>query len=191
MEAGSAGRMTGQEIEDRINKAFWLPDGEPIITPEREAKGYMLIERNYNGEIRFAQLQLATVLNAMEQRGIIDSQHVHDAQTYEVWQTIFRSRLGYRNNPIYADDLARMRLMVSEDELDSDDFGKLIHALGANVCRAVEFAIYTPVTPHMIWLVSRSGSQYRTAFDRLSQVMERLRAEWRHRQDEKNHLRDV
>ena len=168
-----------------IDQSQWLPRGADIITPERERHGDVRVERDDDGNIRFVQRQLSTVMNELERRGTIDSQHAHDGQTYEVWQTIFRSRLGYRNNPIYQTDIAGMRRMVSEDDLEVDDFGRLIHKLGAENCRLIESAIYEHVTPRTLLLLEHNSVGFRMAFNRLSEVMEQLRSEWRRRQDEK------
>lgn len=169
-----------------VDQSQWLPRGADIITPERERHGDVQVERDEDGNIRYVQRQLSTVMNELERRGTLDSQHAHDGQTYEIWQTIFRSRLGFRNNPIYQTDLAGMRRMVSEDDLQLDDFGKLIHKLGADTCKLIESALYEHVTPRTLLLIDQHSLRYRMAFTRLSEVMERLREDWRKRQEEQN-----
>jgi len=168
--------------ESSIDQTQWLPRGESIITPERESKDDLRVERDEDGNIRYVQRQLSTVMNELERRGTLESQHTHDGQTYEVWQTIFRSRLGFRNNPIY-DDMAGMRRMVSEDDLQVDDFCKLIQKLGADTCGLIESALYEHVTPRTMLLIDQRSLRYRMAFNRLSEVMEHLRNEWRKRQE--------
>lgn len=170
--------------DSEIDQSQWLKRGEPIITPERERHGDVLVERDDDGNIRFVQKHLSTVLNELDRRGTLTPQHVHDGQTYEIWQTIFRAKLGYRNNPIYQADLLAMRRMVTEDELPSDDFGMLIHRLGAERCKLVETAIYEHLTPRTLHFIDGNSARFRMAFDRLSEVMEQLREDWRKRQDE-------
>jgi hypothetical protein len=176
-------------LNDAPDKRHWLPRGAPIITPERELKGDVTIDRDEDGNIRYVQRHLTTILNELHRRGTLDGQHVHDGQTYEVWQTIFRSRLGYRNNAIYQMDLTGMRRMVSEDELQVDDFGKLIqklHQLDQGYCRLVETAIYEHITPRTLHLIEGNSVQFRKAFDALSTVMDKLREEWRRRHEEQD-----
>lgn len=172
-----------QETEG--DSRYHLPRGMPRITPERERKGDVLVERDEDGNTRHIQKHLSTVLNELERRGTLTTQHVHDGQTYEVWQTIFRARLGYRNNPIYQADLAGLRRTVAEDDLQVDDFGKLIQKLGAEHCQMIETAIYEHVTPRTMHFIDGNSVRFRMAFDRLSEVVERLRSEWRDRQEGK------
>lgn len=164
---------------------YHLPRGMAKITPEREQHGDILVERDEDGNVRHIQKHLSTVLNELDRRGTLTPQHVHDGQTYEIWQTIFRAKLGYRNNPIYQADLAGMRRMVSADDLQVDDFGRLIHKLGGERCQMIEAAIYEHVTPRTLHFIDGNSARFRMAFDRLSEVMELLREDWRKRQEEK------
>lgn len=176
------------------------PDCESLPAPERRScrtcKGKQRVRAKDPAslgeqEIRYAQAVVWTTVNHLYYSDVISDQNVHDGHTYEIWQTIFRARLGYRNSLIWGEELRRMHRLIADDDLEYDDFGKLIRSLGERHCRAVEFAIYTPVTPHIRWLIARTSNPYQEAFTRLTSVMERLREEWRRKQDEKNGLREA
>jgi hypothetical protein len=178
------------------DKTLWAPEDEPVITEERASKGDMLVvrstptkaqeERGQLGDIRFAQVQIRNILNFLWDRGILEAQHVHDGQTYELWHTIFNSRLGYRNNPIYsAREIALMAKSVSDEGFDDADFMCVLRSLSTIQNKLVQAAIYNHASEHHRWLCMRSATQYRNAFDRLSEVMEPLKEAAKKRREEK------
>lgn len=128
-------------------------------------------------QVRFAQVQVRSIVNHLWQNGELNDQHHHDAQTYELWQTIFRARSGYRNNPVYELELLGMRQAVSADGLNVDDFVSLIRRLQHERCRIIEMAIYTQMTEHFEWMLKRGVAGYRSVFDTLSWIMKQLREE--------------
>lgn len=113
--------------DDHIDRSQWLPDGEPLITPERAAKGDVLTGnpctacdmtgrdanrgvcrecsgkgrvgiRNAAGadlsEIRFAQIQVRSILNFLWNAEIIsDDEHI-DGHTFEAWRNQHRVAMG-------------------------------------------------------------------------------------------------
>lgn len=178
---------------EKIDFTQWIADRTSIVTEERASKGDMLIERapptksqqerGEPGHIRYAQVQVRNILRHLSEREVLDEQHIHDGQTYEIWQTIFRARTGYRNNPIYADELVRMRGAIAQDGLDVSDYVILIRRLGVQKCRIIEDAIYSPVTPQVRQLLSGGADDYVRAFDSLSWIMRQLREEWKHRKE--------
>lgn len=186
--------MMDENTDDQIDKTQHVrwSESDPLVKPERLAKGDMHIVRDIDpdtGEerqIRYAQAHVKNIMNRLWERDLIDDQAQHDGQTYEVWQKIFRARQGFRNNPIYGDDLARMKKLITDDELECDDFSKLIRKLGVTNCGHIEFCIETPANEHTEWLIRDRHAAYVRAFDALTSVMERLREEFKSKQDEKN-----
>jgi hypothetical protein len=174
------------EQDEKIDQSLWLHRGDSIITEQRAAKGDLRVDRDEDGAIRHAQVMVRNILNVLWENRNLDDQHAHDGRTYEIWQTIFRAKLSYRNNPIYSPELTAMHQAVKDDHLEVDDYGRLIRSLGAQNCRIIEFAIYEPINEHKIWLVKRNITPYRLAFDTLTTVMERLREEWKERQEKKS-----
>jgi len=148
---------------------------ENIITEERAAKGDMVIERDEGGNIKFAQAQFNNIMNYLYNRRILDNQHIHDGQIYELWKMIFNARLGYGYNKVYSSDIAEARSAVIADNLPSSDFTSLIRALGARNCRIIEIGIYQHATPFSIALLKGRRHWFRPAFDALSNQMEFLR----------------
>jgi hypothetical protein len=81
--------MTTADIEDPIDKTQWLPDGEPIITPERASKDDIAIERECfdckgTGKLDFRRCRLCRgrgrVLDARWEKGEIDAGDIRYAQ---------------------------------------------------------------------------------------------------------------
>jgi hypothetical protein len=187
--------------EDKPDERYWLPDGYDLITPERESKGDMRVERRTpdkeqldagrGGQIFFAQVQVRNILNFLSDEtavrayckinklapmgAVLDGQHAHNGRTYEVWQTIFHARQGYRNNPIYTPELAELRKALKGDGFDVSDFIAVIRTLSLEQKKLIEFAIYQTATDHLKWLALRTGNAYLRAFDRLSEIMEPMR----------------
>ena len=148
---------------------------ESIITEERAAKGDMLVERDEGGNIRFAQLNVNNVMNYLHGLRILDDQHLHDGQTYELWQMIFNARCGYGYNKIYSQDILEARSAVIADNLPSSGFTRLIRGLGARNCHIIEIGIYQHATPFSIALIEGRRHWFKPAFDALSNGMEFLR----------------
>lgn len=159
----------------------------PILTPERIAKGDLRIEKyEHKDAVRFAQVQVRNVMNFLYEAGTLDDQHVHDGQTFEVWQMSFTAELSCRPNPIYSSELRSVRRTLEDDDLAHDDYAKLLRGLSRAHIKAVEQAIKAPANEHNARLATLHAATYRQAFDRLGVVMERLRAQYRARQDAEN-----
>ena len=62
--------MLDTDNDDCIDKSAWLPDGEPILTPERQLKGDMHIERRDDGEINYARASATNILNFLWRRAV-------------------------------------------------------------------------------------------------------------------------
>jgi hypothetical protein len=157
---------------------------EDLVTPERKAKGDLEVHHTPEGAVSHAQAQVRNILNHLWEKGVLDAQHVHDGQVYEVWQLCFTAHLGYRNNPIYRSEVVEYKAVLRGEGLEAGDFEKLIRLLSLEQKQAVEAAIYTPASEHVRWQYGRNHAQFREAFDRLSEVMERLRDDAARRGDE-------
>jgi hypothetical protein len=204
-------RNRADSEESDVDRAVWLPDDEPLITPERAAKGDMLIQRkeptqdqasrNEPGEIQAAQAIINNVLNFLYDREYINSQHVTDARTYELWQTCYRAKLGYRNNRVYSSEIREMERILAHDGVESvNEFHTIITKLSLQHKNTIERAIYTPASSHERFIAGdyRPGASpqeryiarqratiYVRAFDRLSELMEPLRDAARRRKEER------
>lgn len=169
--------MAVADTEDHIDTGHWLERGEPIVTPERAAKGDLHVENGDGDQIRFAQLAANSVMNHLHRKGVLDDQHAHEGGIYEIWQVCFSAELGYRTSSIYASDLQGMRRVIADEHLEVADFERLIRALTAAQKRIVEFCLYTTATEHARWMADRNVGAIRGTFDRMSEVMKRLKEE--------------
>ena len=200
------------EEEEKPDARYFLPEGERILTAEREAKGDMLVERraptrlqremNEPGTVYFAQAVENSILNFLSHtptirawcignqlppyKAILEPQHAHDGRTYELWQTLFHARQGYRNNPLYSPELAELRTAVKEDGYDPSDFVTVIRTLTLEQKKVIEFSLYTQATDRLRHSCLQHGLVYQKAFDRLCEIMEPMREEARRRREAKN-----
>lgn len=164
--------MTGQDAEDHIHKEHWIPDGEPILTAARSRRRDIVPYAGERGglEFRVAQHLTRNVLNFLHEEDVLDSQHVYDGQTYEVWQAVFTSPLGYGRNPLYRELSGHLR----STGFSADDFPRLIRMLSRTQKQAIDHAIATVATEHHRWLALRQRQLYRDAFDRLTDALRGL-----------------
>lgn len=200
---------------------FHLPADEPIITPERRAKGDLLIDipcpecdgkagearrlckscrargrvqapdqsAIATADIRFVQLHANTVMNHLNREGVLTGQHVHDGQTFEAWRIVFRATngLAWQTARIYnpersPEEIRGLRQMLAEegigcrggDEMNAD-YESLLQKLLPWQRQVIIFAVEASASEHARWLVSHHHAAYRTAFDRLSSLMDGLR----------------
>lgn len=160
------------------DERYHLPRGEPVLTPERIAKGDLEYALTESGNLRFAQAQLNTVLNFLWVGKILTQQHVHDGQTFEIWQICFTSEFQIKENRIYATELERFERAIRADGLDVALFDKILHQLTTQQKKMIEYALSPGTTDHKRWLAIRYQGHYRKAFDRLSEIMENLRNEY-------------
>lgn len=172
------------DLPEKIDPRQWI-NGGPLVTPERAAKGDLTVNRRAPptkaqqargeaGDIRDAQAHVRNVMNALHDRGVLDYQHVHDGETFEMWQMWFTAELSCRPSSVYC-DVRGIRRALAEDELAHDDYAKMCRQVGQPHLRLVERAIKTHAREHNLWLAEKDADHYRAAFDRLSTVMERFR----------------
>lgn len=135
--------------------------------------------------VQFAQVQVRNVMNYMREKGFLTAQHVHCGQIFELWRICANSALGYRNNPIYAGEVIReAKRAVEAEGLEPGDYEKLMAELTVPEAKTIIFAIESMATTHNRWLAERYHAHYRKAFDKLADIMNRLRDEAEHREKE-------
>jgi hypothetical protein len=164
--------------EDEGDERFWLPPDVPIINEYRAAKFDIVTETRPSArgeEIRFAQVQVNSLLNFLHAGKVLDSQHVHDGQTYEIWQTCFTWRQQIHENRIYSPEMREMQKAVEEDGLDPSDFVKVLRGLSHAEKKLIDLSIQPGTTDHKRWVAVRSEKHYRAAYDRLTRIMQALR----------------
>lgn len=115
-------------------------------------------------------------------QGIIDAQQRFNGQIYELWQTCFRAKLGYKTNAIYSAAVSG----GGAAEYHDGDFARLIFRLQAKTANLIERAISTTADRHQQFLARQNARQYQRAFERLGVVMEELQAEREAREQEIN-----
>lgn len=151
--------------ENYIDRSQFLPRGEPMITPEREAKGDIFVERNEHGNINFARGHREMIVNYLLEIGVIDDQQFHDAGTFQIWRDMHQVSMGLRRAVSSGGEQAtgvRLRaygFILLCKRLTSASYGVLLSAsdLFANEAQQI---------------IARNRKQtYRTAFKELSSVL--------------------
>lgn len=181
------------DLPEKIDPRQWITSG-PLVTPERAAKGDLTVHRRAAptklqqsrgeaGDIRDAQAHVRNVMNALHDRGVLGHQHVHDGETFEMWQMWFTAELSCRPSSIFASEVRGIRRALADDDLAHDDYAKLCRGMSRQQLGLVERAIKTPAGEHELWLATKDAEHYRRAFDRLSTVMGRLREEFNARKE--------
>lgn len=182
--------------EDLIDRSQWVPDKEPVINPQRILQGDMDYAYSASGRLLYAKMQTGSLMSFLADaqqmaawcqrnarpvlKPVLEYEHLYDGTTYEILQTAYLSRLGFRNSSIY---YSEVRSALTGSGLKEEDFSLLLKSLAAHHKKLIEAAIYGHATEFARGMVMRTPDLYRKAFDRLVELMEELRKK---REDEKN-----
>lgn len=158
------------EDDDHIDKSQWLPKGESIITPEREAKGDMHIERDAETQdIKFAQAQIRNILNFLWSRDIITDDQ-HDAgNVFWAWRNQHRVALGLQR--AISTDIA----VSSTVKLRAYGYVLLVKPLSVDDHAAIDYAVEMFESSHTRFLALQRRVLYRRAFARLEAILPPIR----------------
>lgn len=171
------------EEDEHIDRSEWVEwsKDDPMVKPEREAQGDMLVERIKNGdedEIIFAQTQVHNVMNWLHEHDVLTDQHIYDGQAYERWRIIWQAAWGARKR--YSGDKSDQPAVSFAEH----GFLMILTRLSIRWQKIIEQAIDTHANGHERFMAQRYGRSYRDAFDRLGYVMEKIREEHQAMRDE-------
>mgnify|MGYP001032311824 CR=1 FL=1 len=171
------GRRDAPEDYERIDITQWRPSDQPIITPERAAKGDILVERDpptkrqqergEPGNVRFAQAHVQNILNWLYEQDKLTDQHVYDGQTYEIWQHIYQSRRAMRRK----DPLFSIPGFEEQEATSERGFTLILLRMPIRHQRAVESAIHTYATGQARFLARKNLRHFVDAFESLSSLL--------------------
>lgn len=155
---------------ENIDTSVWLKRGEPLVTPERAAKGDLKIEREIDektgelGEIRYAQAFYRNILNWLWENNHIDDQMHHDGQTYQIWREMHRASLGVIKPVSFGLDDAKQKLRAHGYIL-------LLRRLSHHDSKTIESAIDSPAHQPFNEIAKARTETYHRAFFSLSKLL--------------------
>lgn len=117
-------------VETEIDQAVWLPNGEPVYTPERLAKAD--VRRDESGR---PVIVPATIATALHDFAVLTDEHMAAAHRFNVWRTMLAVSLGVDR---ITRDMARSEYGNNRHE---DDYVRLVKLIDATSLRIVTEAL--------------------------------------------------
>ena len=152
-----------------IDKTCFIPHGEPIVTPERLAKGDLAFNTKDSGETLEIQLKVKNILNYLYEQEIITEQNWCDGCTFEAWQAQHQVAMGVKKAVSAGEE------NQTANKLRAHGFVLLIRKLSNQDLSAIEFAINTFATSHTKFIAQNCRQTYRAAFEKLSAILPSIR----------------
>jgi len=100
---------------EKIDKSVWLPKGKQILTPERQSMLGINVEYGESGIIKYAEVQMKSLMEFLAEKRIIDDQELFDGRTYQIWRS--QATRIFRNEIMPYDPL--------EEKPRGDNFGEI------------------------------------------------------------------
>jgi hypothetical protein len=193
--------------DDHIDKTQWIKG--PIVTPERAAKGKMmiaiicpeckgdretcktckechtrgniLVENNGSfpmEEVLYVQFLERNLMNWLWERDILDDQNLHDGQTYERWQMIYRAKRGRGVN-------SKSLHGVTDSEAGCAEYGfsLILQRLNPGYQKAIN-TTFSHANDYGRWVIWDHRYRYLTAFQSLTYIMPQIHADVKKSLDE-------
>lgn len=131
-------------------------------------KGYLPITNASevdSSHIRFAQVQIKSIINLLWDKGIITDDQHHDGGTFQIWRDMHNAALGFGK-----------AVSSGEEEslgirLRAYGYILLVRRLHPNDIRAVEYTVDTFVNSHTQFLALNRKEMYQGAFERLGRLL--------------------
>ena len=139
-----------------------------------KGKGWLSIVNAEHVEIdkiRFAQIQVRSILNYLWEEEIVEDQQHHDGMTFQIWRDMHQTSMGMRK-PV---------TILGEEEkaigvrMRAYGYVLLLRRLSCADVRAITQAIDGFANYHTQEIALRSRNAYRVAFFRLSKAMQPIR----------------
>jgi hypothetical protein len=161
--------MIDQDDDSHIDKSQWREWSaeNPLVTPEREAKGDMKIEYfEDSSEIKFAQAQVRNIINFLWEREIITTEQHAAGQTFWAWRNQHRVAMGQQRS--ITDGTPPESFGV---KLRAYGYVLLLKRLSTPDYNAIDQSIETFETEHWRYFALRDAAIYRRAFIRLADIL--------------------
>lgn len=152
--------------DDDIDKSCWIPDGEPILTQHRIAKGDMNIEYDKDGQHRWAQIHVKNILNYIWHQEVITDQQHHDGCTFEIWRNMHRVATGHQRAVSTGENPESTGL-----RLNAYGYVCLLKRLPVNDSAQIQNCIDVQANEHTKWVAMRSASAFSALFQRLEIII--------------------
>lgn len=161
--------------EQNIDQSVWLKRGEPLLTPERIAKGDMRIEREINeetgelGQIRYAQAIIRNIMNWLWENDHITHDQ-HDAgNVFWAWRNQHRVAMGQQK--AISSDLSESTGI----KLRAYGYVLIAKRLSRYDYDAIDKAIETFENEFTRSFALRNMLAYQRAFKRLEDILPRVK----------------